>query len=362
MEGERFMIMVEVERLREFSQGVFEKVELSAADAHLVSDTLVEADLCGVHSHGMAILPRWARGFSQGQLNKRVECPVLMDAGALCLIDGQNGLGVFAANKAMELATQRAAKYGIAIVGVRNSSHFGMAAYYTKKALAFNQIGFCTTNGPAVMAPWGAREALLCNNPFSYAIPTKNEFPVVLDMACSASARGKIRLKARDNQPIPEGWAINAEGEPTTDASEALEGALLPFGEYKGYGMAVINEILSAALTGAQFSFSIPYGTNDAASEVHHQVQPAWGCGHLVGAIDIGKLVPIDEFKAQVDILCEKLKSAPKAPNFERVYIPGEIEYELKTTRLQTGIPLAESTISLLNTFAKNELEVTPLI
>lgn len=356
------MAVIMIEHLRAFSQGVFERVGLSAEDAYSVSDTLIEADLCGVHSHGMAILPRWARGFAQGELNKQVDCPTIIDAGALCLIDGQNGLGVFAANKAMDLAIERAGKFGISIVGVRNSSHFGMAAYYTKKAIAFNQIGFCTTNGPAVMAPWGGKEALLCNNPFSYAIPANYEFPVVLDMACSASARGKIRIKARENQPIPEGWAINSEGEATTNAADALEGALLPFGGYKGYGLAVVNEILSAALTGAQFSFNIPYGTDGAVSEVHHQVQPAWGCGHLVGAIDIGRLVSIDDFKRQVDLLCEKLKSAPKAPNVERVYLPGEIEYELRFNRLKSGVPIAESTISLLNTFAQEELGIAPLI
>jgi LDH2 family malate/lactate/ureidoglycolate dehydrogenase len=355
------MIISNVNGLRQFAEEAFKKVGLNEADAALVSDVLIDADLRGVHSHGVHNLPRWARGFLKGHLSPGVTCQDI-DTGPISVVDAENTLGVIASDQAMSMAIQRAKKYGIGLVGVKNSSHFGPASYYTTKALSHNQIGFCTTNGPAVMAPWGGSDPLLSNNPFSYAIPAGDEPPIVLDMACSVSARGRIRMMARENKAIPEGWAITKDGEPTTDPREAVEGSVLPFGGYKGYGIAVVNEILSAALTGALFSFEVgEMSKGNAESELQKHEQAAWGCGHLFGAIDINRFGTGGQFGNRVAYLSKTLRESSLAKGFERVYLPGEIEYELKMEREINGIPLEPSTVSLINSFAEEEIGIQAL-
>ncbi|CAM3710233.1 Ldh family oxidoreductase [Aeromicrobium ponti] len=355
------MITISAEALRKFAYDAFMKVGLNKANASLVSDVLVDADLRGVHSHGVQNLPRWARGFLKGHLELEVTHEDI-DEGPITVIDGQGSLGVLASDIAMDAAIKRAKKYGIGIAGVKNSSHFGPAAYYTMKALHQHQIGFCTTNGPAVMAPWGGKDALLSNNPFSYAIPAGDEPPIVLDMACSVSARGRIRMMARENETLPEGWAITKDGEPTTDPREAVEGTVLPFGGYKGYGIAVINEILSAALTGALFSFEVGgISKGPAESELQNHEQAAWGCGHVFGAIDINRFGNGDNFQKRVAYLSRTLRESPTAKGHERIYLPGEIEFELKKKREVDGIPLKPTTVSLINTFARDEIGIMAL-
>lgn len=353
------MILTSVEELRRFAESVFQKVGLNNANAALVSDVLIDADLRGVHSHGVHNLPRWARGFLKGHLAPSFSC-VDIDSGPISVIDAQSTLGVIASNRAMEMAIQRAKKYGIGFVGVKNSSHFGPASYFTMQALSHNQIGFCTTNGPAVMAPWGGKEALLSNNPFSYAIPAGDEPPVVLDMACSVSARGRIRMMARENQTLPDGWAITKNGDPTTDPKEAVEGTVLPFGGYKGYGISVVNEILSAALTGALFSFEVGnISKGNANSELQKHEQTAWGCGHVFGAIDINRFGNGPQFGSRVAHLSKTLRESSKAKGFDRIYLPGEIENELKQEREIKGIPLESSTVRLINSFATDEIGIS---
>ncbi|MGA5688756.1 Ldh family oxidoreductase [Cytobacillus pseudoceanisediminis] len=355
------MITVSAEELQKFTQDAFIKVGLNKENSRLVSEVLIDADLRGVHSHGVQNLPRWARGFLKGHLQKEVKYEDI-DEGPITVIDGQGSLGVLASDFAMNAAIKRSNKYGIGIVGVKNSSHFGPAAYYTRKALHHHQIGFCTTNGPAVMAPWGGKEALLSNNPFSYAIPAGDEPPIVLDMACSVSARGRIRMMARENELLPEGWAITKDGEPTTDPREAVEGTVLPFGGYKGYGIAVINEILSAALTGALFSFEVGgISKGPAESELQKHEQAAWGCGHVFGAIDINRFGNGENFQDRVAYLSRTLRDSPKAKGYERIYLPGEIEVELKRKREVDGIPLKQTTVSLINSFARDEIGINGL-
>ncbi|TKC19461.1 Ldh family oxidoreductase [Robertmurraya kyonggiensis] len=357
------MPIVDVNNLRSFTEEVLRKVGIDEDNVLLISDVLVDADLRGVHSHGVQNLPRWARGFLNGHLIRDPIFEEVTDNGPIATIDAQGTLGVIASNFAMDLAIDRAKKYGIGIIGVKNSSHFGPAAYYTMKALQHKQIGYCTTNGPAVMAPWGGKEALLSNNPFSYAIPAGEEPPIVLDMACSVSARGRIRMMARENETLPEGWAITKDGEPTVDPREAVEGTVLPFGGYKGYGIAVINEILSAALTGALFSFEVGgISKGPAESELQKHEQEAWGCGHVFGAIDINRFGNGEAFQSRVAYLIKALKQSPTAKGVERIYLPGEIEYDLKQNRMKDGIPLPASTIELINSFAIEEIGITPLV
>ncbi len=355
------MIKIQAEKLRNFSKRVFHAVGLNHEDGCCISEILLDADLRGVHSHGVQNLARYAKGYLKGFIARNVSCPFVKDAGAISIMDGQNGLGLITCNKAMDIAIERGNKYGIGIVGVRNSNHFGAASYYSMKASKQDQIGFCTTNGPAVMAPWGGRESLLSNNPISIAIPCSAGLSIVLDMACSVVAKGRIRLNARNNLPIPEGWANNKAGEPTTDAREALDGSVLPIGGYKGYGLAVINEILSSALTGALFSFEILKSMLGADSELGDFTQTSWRCGHLVGVLDVNKVLPVDEFKTRVEQLYSRIKQSPKAKGYEGIYLPGELENNLKIERLSSGIPLPESTVEILNSLGR-EIGIEPIL
>lgn len=355
------MAVVQAEQLLQFAVNALCKVGLSEEKAATIGSVLVDADLRGIHSHGVHNLPRYARGFMQGHLNMNPSFPLIVDNGIFAIVDGEDSLGVLGADRAMDLAIERARQYGIAYVGVRNSSHFGAAYYYSKKALAHQMIGYSTTNGREVMAPWGGRQSLLSNNPFSYAIPAGKEPPIVFDIACSISARGRIRMMGRNNEPIPDHWAITKDGEPTTDPWEALGGSVLPFGGHKGYGLAVVNEIFSAALTGALFSFEQGQRVKDDSIKVNSSVQTAWRCGHLFGAIDISRFVAIEEFKERVDFMIQTFKSSPKAKDMGRIYLPGEMENENYEERIKSGIPLNEKTVQLLNEFARNEIQAEAL-
>jgi LDH2 family malate/lactate/ureidoglycolate dehydrogenase len=345
------MTIVEVDDLMAFASDAGAAAGLEPADAGLLADALVDADLRGVHSHGVKNLPQYVRGFLQGKVASKVDCPIVVDTGAFVLLDGENGLGIVTCTKAMDLAIERARAHGVAFVGLNNSNHCGAAAFYTLRAAAQDQLGFCTTNGPAVMAPWGGREARLGSNPVSYAIPAGEAPPIVLDMACTAALRETFRARSESGMTIPLGWALDSSGDPTTDPEDALAGAVLPLGEHKGYGLAVVNEVLSAALTGALFSFEI-------ASRVGGQfglggsVQESWGCGHLLGAFDLGKILAIEEFKQRIDHLVASLKSAGGDADASRVYLPGEMEHYRRLERLVDGIPVPDDTWTALGSLA----------
>lgn len=350
-------VVVSEVALRSFAESVFERSGLEAETAALAADVLIEADLRGVHSHGVQELPTWARGFLRGELSTRSDFPVVSDAGSMAIVDACGGLGALACHSAMRLTIAKAEEHGVAMVGVRNSSHFGMAGYFAMQALPHDQIGYCTTNGPAVMAAWGGRRPVLCNNPFAYAIPADREPPLVLDMACSAVARGRVRAMARDGTPIPAGWAIDKDGRETTDGKAAMEGAVLPIGGYKGYGMAVVNEVLSGPLVGALFSFEIARSIKrDAETELSDKTQRAWACGHWLAAIDLKRVVSPTDFKRRVDELIQTLRNSPLAEGADRIFVPGEIEHERKIERRRLGIPLPASTIELLDDFGRRDL------
>jgi LDH2 family malate/lactate/ureidoglycolate dehydrogenase len=341
--------LVAASELERFTLAAATAVGLAQEDAEVLASALVDADLRGVHSHGVRNLARYVRGFTQGNVATDVDCPVIADTGAFVLLNGQNGLGIITCTKAMDLAVERARLHGVAFVGVNNSNHCGAAAFYTLRAVARDQLGFCTTNSPAVMAPWGGREARLGSNPVSFGIPAGDEPPIVLDMACTAALRETIRARSREGTPIPVGWALDSAGEPTTDPEAALAGAVLPAGEHKGYGLAVVNEVLAAALTGAMFSFEIStklagtFGLSEPAQE-------SWDCGHLLGAFDIGRLMEIGEFKRRIDQLVASMKSAGR--DSSPVYLPGEMEHYRRLERLEAGIPLSDGALASLEGLA----------
>jgi LDH2 family malate/lactate/ureidoglycolate dehydrogenase len=343
--------LFEADDLVRFASAAGAAAGLEPADAELLATALVDADLRGVHSHGVKNLPMYLHGVLQGNVAARVDCPVLVDTGAFVLLDGENGLGHITCTRAMDLAIDRARLHGVAFVGVNNSNHCGAAAFYTERAVALDQLGFCTTNSPAVMAPWGGRSARLGSNPVSYGIPAGEAPPIVLDMASTAALRDAFRARHRSGTALPAGWALDSSGEPTTDPEAALAGAVLPFGEHKGYGLAVVNEIFSAALTGASFSFEIA-SRIEGRFGLAGPAQESWDCGHLIGAFDVGKIIAIEEFKRRIDQLVASLKSAGGQGEANRVYMPGEMEYYRRLERLAHGTPVPEDTSTQLASLA----------
>jgi LDH2 family malate/lactate/ureidoglycolate dehydrogenase len=247
----------------------------------------------------------------------------------------------------MDRAVELARETGVGAVSVRNSNHSGVLAVHVVRAARAGMIGFFTSNAPALMAPWGGSEALIGNSPFAYAFPTGRE-PVIVDMACSAAARGRIRLAATAGRPIPRGWALDVDGNATEDAAAAMQGLVLPMAEHKGSGLALAYELFSAVLPGAQLSKDVPRDfLRDGADTLD-----SWGVGHFALAIDVEATRAPEAFAAQADELVDAVHAVSPRRGFERVQMPGERELESAARYAEVGIPLAASTFAGLEALA----------
>jgi LDH2 family malate/lactate/ureidoglycolate dehydrogenase len=242
-------------------------------------------------------------------------------------------MGQVSAAVAMRLAVDRAVEGGVGIVGLRNGRHCGAMAYWAMMALPAGCIGFAATNAGLNMAPWGGKDRLVGNNPFAIAIPTSRPWPMVLDMATSVAAGGKLDMAALRGEQIPLGWALDPEGRPTQDPRAARQGTLLPVGGPKGYAMAVMLDVLSGVLTGARFGAGL--GTP--------------GSGQFYMALKVESFMPLAEFYARMDALIDQIHDSALAPGFDRIYVPGEIEHDLKVQRLASGLPIEESILAELD-------------
>ena len=341
---------VRPEVLLAFTAAVLERCGVEAGDADAVATVLIDANLRGVDTHGVALLPLYARRLRSGAIDARPSIQVVRETASFALIDGGNGLGQLAAVRAMQLALRKAGETGAAIVGVRNSNHFGAAAHYAMMGPADGKIGLAMTVGAGnCMAPWGGVDNLLSNNPLAIAVPAGEEVSPVLDMATSVVARGKVIAAAKEGRPVPAEWALDAAGRPTTDPHAALEGVLLPIGGYKGYGLTVMIGLLAGALTGAALDRQVrPF--------LEETIAPANG-GHLFGAIDVGAAGPLEEFCARVDAHVRTIRESRRAPGVERIYVPGEIEHLTARERRLNGIPLGAPSVQELRRLA-GELDV----
>lgn len=341
--------------LRAFSHAAGSAGGLSGPDLGMFVDGVIEADLRDLASHGVFRLPFYVRGYKRGELAARPVIRQLRAFGATRHLDGGNGLGVVLGQRSMDLACDLAEANGIGIVAVRNSNHTGVLAVHVMRAVRRGMIGYFVSNAPALMAAWGGNEPMLSNSPFAYGFPTTVE-PVVLDMACSAVARGKIRLAAKEGKAIPVGWAVDGRGRPTTDASAALGGLVLPMADYKGYGIAVANELLSAALPGAVLAVDV--------SRRFLQEDPgyldSWGIGHLAIAIDPEAFVGRQEFARSASLLVARLRASRRADGFDRILVPGEREAEARAARLRDGVPVSAAVAASLRQFAK-EVGIDPI-
>jgi LDH2 family malate/lactate/ureidoglycolate dehydrogenase len=342
-------VIVNADVERQFGEAALLTTGMPAADAALVADTLVEADLRGVYSHGIQLLHRYVRGLSRG-LNPNPNVQTVVDAGALAILDGDCGMGQVASRKAMDLAIEKAEEHGIAAVGVRNSNHHGALAYWGMMAVDRGMIGIATTNGPAMMAPAGGVTETLGNNPVCYAMPAGKAYPIILDMAVSTAARNKIRVAAAAGTKIPLDWALDRDGRPTDDPDVALAGLVAPMSGAKGFGMAVVMEILTAGLSGGLMGKDVPTDTITGADSatVFHPVRAS----HHFQVIDVKRIVPLDEFKSRVDRLAEQVHESALAKGKDAVYMPGEIEFKTKERRLREGIPILPAVMGTLDRIA----------
>ena len=348
--------LVAADRLRDFTAAAFERRGVPPADAQIAADVLVTADLRGVDSHGVARLHHYLRRIAQGLVDPATRLTVVRELPAALAFDANNGIGLVAAHHAMRECVERAATYGVATVTVRGSNHCGIAGYFAMQALPREMIGVAMTNSSPIVVPFGGRKPLLGTNPLSWAIPCGDEPPLVLDMATSAAAFGKVELAQRTGTPMPLGWALGRDGLPTADPLEARAAlSLLPLGGlaegvgYKGYGLATVVDALCHALAGA------------AASRAIEGVQTRGGTpsniGHFFAAYRVDGFRDLQDFKRDMDELVRALHACPPAPGVERVLVPGEKEHLATLHRRQYGIPLHPEVTTTLRAIA-DELDI----
>jgi LDH2 family malate/lactate/ureidoglycolate dehydrogenase len=309
---------------------------MSTHDADLLADALAVADLRGVHSHGTLRVPDYAKKLLDEGVNPQGRPQIVSTRAGALVVDGGNSMGQIAAAFGMRAAMDKAKETALAMAAVRGSNHCGAMAYYAMMALAEDMIGIAATNALPTMAPWGGTDKILGINPVAIAIPAGAETPIVFDAAFSASSHGKIRVYHQKGYPIPEGWAFDAAGQPTTDAGAALDGLLQPIGGYKGTGLAVIMGVLSTFLAGASF------GT-DLGNMVDGPTPGA--DGHCFLALNVGAFVDPTVFKRRVDKVVRQIRTSRPAPGVDRVYSPGQLEAETERQYRADGIPLNAETL-----------------
>ena len=327
------------EDLRAFGTEVLGSLGVPEEDGGLVADSLVQADLWGHQSHGFLRLPWYAARLRSGAMRPASDPAVLSDTGPLVLLDGRDGIGQVLTERARRLAVQRARTHGVGVVGVRNSNHFGTAMYFTRRAARDGCVTVLTTNASPAMAPWGGREKRLGTNPWSIAAPGPDGRVVAVDIANTAVARGKIYLARNRGEPIPQTWALTADGAPTTDPAEGVLGVILPMAGHKGYAIAFLMDVLSGALTGSAVGTGVggPY-----------EAERPSGCGHLFLALDVAAFGGDRAgYEARVRRLVDEVKSVPLAQGFDEVFYPGEVEDRAEAANLAAGgIVLAEQSLS----------------
>ncbi len=334
------------QRLRTFTYEIFKAIGCPDADAALATDVLVLADLRGIDSHGVARLGGYVRLWENNRLNPKPNIRIAHETATTATVDGDGGLGLVVAPHAMDIAIEKALQYGSGWVAIRNSNHFGIAAYHALKATTQDMIGYALTNASPLVAPTFSSERLLGTNPICYTFPAGRYPPVVVDMATSAAANGKLEIAQRMNIPIPEGWALTPEGDATTDPSAVTAGgALLPLGSdyahgsHKGFGLSATVDLLSGVLSGANYGPWVPPFVSYLQPVAN---QPGKGVGHFVGAMRVDGFRPIADFKANIDQWITRFKSAKRVNEEQEVIIPGEPEYAAMQQRKKYGIPLVE--------------------
>jgi len=340
---------VDFDKMEHFMVDVFRGVGVPEQDAKTCAEVLITSDKRGIDSHGTGRLkPIYVDRINEGIINPVTRVDVVKESPTTAVLDGNNGMGQVIGTKAMEMAIDKAKKYGMGMVAVRNSNHYGIAGYYALMAAEKGMIGMTGTNARPSIAPTFGTENMLGTNPLTFGMPTDEAFPFVLDCATSIAQRGKIEVYSRQGKQLPEGWVIGEDGKPRTDTEQVLKdlvtggAALAPLGGigedlagYKGYGYATVVEILSAALQGGRFL--------KALSGMDHGKKVQYHLGHFFLAINVEAFTSLEEFKKTTGDILRQLRASRKAPGEERIYTAGEKEYLAYQFRKDKGVPVNAS-------------------
>ena len=310
-------VAIDAQRLIAAVADIFMAVGIAAADAQVVAADLVAADLEGIASHGVMLLPMYVERINKGSVSRRSAGEVIGDRGAAMVIDAGNALGQLTSRQAVRLAVARAREIGLAAVAVRNGFHFGTAGRYARMMAEQNCVGIVLSNTRPLMPAPGGAEALVGNNPIAIALPSAGEFAVEADMALSATAMGKIRLAAAAGESIPEDWAVDSQGLPTTDPAAAIKGMLLPAAGPKGFGLAFVIDLLCGGLSDGAVGAEVRPLYGDAADP--------YRCSHFFLAIHAGHFPVGDRFAERVRDQAARVSRSKRGPGLERVYAPGEL-------------------------------------
>ncbi len=335
--------------LKDFCCQAYMKAGVPAAEAEIVAELLARSDLRGVETHGVMRLPIYIQRLQKGYVRAVCKITIVKEKGSTAFLEAHGSMGHVVAHKAMEIAIQKATEHGIGWVSVKDSGHFGAAGLFPMRALEKDFIGYVITNSAPIMAPYGGRERILGNNPLSFAFPTVQYPPIVLDMSISVVSAGKLILCRKRGEKIPLGWAYDKNGLPTEDPYEGYEGGgfLAAIGEYKGYGMILVHEMLTSILTGGKW-------TQHIKSLYEEDKTGIQGTCHSFMAIDPDCFIGREIFKKEMDRYIKSIKESTKAQNVTEILMPGEPEYRTEAERLKQGIPLDSTTLQELVSLGKS--------
>lgn len=343
--------------LAAFSAAVFRHFGVPDDEARLAASVLSASDLRGIDSHGVARLHTYFDMLELGRINPRPTVRIVRESPSTATVDGDNGLGLVVGPQANRIAMDKALAVGSGWVSVRNTNHFGIAGYYVLEALKHDLIGWSMTNTTKLVAPFGGAERMLGTNPIAIAFPGKRHPPVVIDIASSACAYGKVEMARRKGQPIPEGWIIDRDGNDSPRPLDMIEGgALLPLGSFaelsghKGYCLATMVDILTAVLSGANWG---PFVPPFALRQEIPSRSVGKGIGHFFGALQINAFIDVDEFKNQLDDWIDTLRATRPRPGFDAVLVPGDPERHAEAERSAHGVPLVPAVVAELRDIAE---------
>jgi LDH2 family malate/lactate/ureidoglycolate dehydrogenase len=333
-------------RVQRFITAAMERLGLPPGDAATVAELMTRAEVQGSDGHGVIRLLPYARRIRAGGINLHPDIRVVKEKAGMALLDGDNGMGHLVMKKAAEIAVAKARQCGVAWVGSRLSNHAGPASLYARMALEHDMVGLYFAVGNANhLPPWGGLDMLLSTNPIAVAVPAAEEPPVVLDMATTVAAYGKVKAKAQRGEPMPVGWMIDRQGQPLTDPKRVDEGFLLPIGGYKGYGLAMVVGLLAGTLHGAAMGSEVV--------DFNHDDTTVTNTGQAILVIDPDAFGDGEAFKARVDKLVRELRASERMPGVDRIWMPGEQSHEKRIANERDGLALPPALRTQLDAFAR---------
>jgi LDH2 family malate/lactate/ureidoglycolate dehydrogenase len=346
-------LIVSPEALQRFIQSAFTSQGLPEADAAQVARLMTEADVQGSDGHGVIRLPQYIKRIRAGGINKHPDIRIVQERAAMAVVDGDNGMGHLVVSRAVDIAIEKARTAGVAWVGTRYSNHAGPASLYARRPLEHDMLGLYFAVGNANhLPPWGGTDMLLSTNPIAAGIPTANEPPVVLDMATTVAAYGKVKAKAKRGEQMPVGWMIDRQGKPLLDPNKSGDGFLLPIGDHKGYGLALIVGLLAGTLGGAAMGRDV--------IDFNADFKTTTNTGQAILVIDLAAFGDPAVFKGAVDKLVRDIRGSERLPGVERIWLPGEQSHEKRARYREHGVPIAGGVASDLQQLAA-DLGIAPL-